>query len=63
MNAFFGCIHLIIALLLAVVALYIGYSTFSKITKGMGEAQELGKDNEAVRIIITAIFFAIAIVA
>ena len=37
MNAFFGLIQLIIALLLAVVALYIGYSTFLKITKGMNE--------------------------
>jgi hypothetical protein len=35
MNAFFGLIQLIIALLLAVVALSIGYTIFSNITKGM----------------------------
>jgi L-asparagine transporter-like permease len=35
MNAFFGLIQLIIALLLAVVALYICYTIFSNITKGM----------------------------
>jgi uncharacterized membrane protein YjfL (UPF0719 family) len=61
-NAFVGLIQLIIAILLAVVALYIGYTTFSKITTGMDEAQELRKGNAAVGIIIAAIFFAIAIV-
>jgi len=61
-NAFVGLIQLIIAILLAVVALYIGYATFSKITKGMDETQELVKGNVAVGIIIAAILFAIAIV-
>ena len=46
-NAFVGLIQLIIALLLAGVALYIGYSTFSKITKGMDEAKELKNGNVA----------------
>jgi uncharacterized membrane protein YjfL (UPF0719 family) len=61
-NAFVGLIQLIIAIILAVVALYIGYSTFSKITKGMDETQELVKGNVAVGIIIASILFAIAIV-
>src|SRR5512139_1198139 len=61
-TAFVGLIQLVIAILLAVVALYIGYSTFSKITKGIDEIQELKKGNVAVGIIIAAIFFAIAIV-
>jgi uncharacterized membrane protein YjfL (UPF0719 family) len=61
-TAFVGLIQLIIAILLAVVALYIGYSVFSKITKGIDEEQELKKGNVAVGIIIAAIFFAIAIV-
>ena len=61
-NAFIGFIQLIIAILLAVVALYIGYSTFSRITKGMDEQQELMKGNAAVGIIIAAVFFAIALV-
>ena len=34
-NAFIGLIQLVIAIILAVVALYIGYSTFHKITKGI----------------------------
>lgn len=61
-NAFVGLIQLIIAIILAVVALYIGYATFSKITKGMDETEELRKGNVAVGIIIAAILFAIAIV-
>ncbi len=61
-NAFVGFIQLIIAILLAVVALYIGYSTFSRITKGMDEQKELMKGNAAVGIIIAAVFFAIALV-
>jgi uncharacterized membrane protein YjfL (UPF0719 family) len=61
-NAVVGFIQLIIAILLAVVALYIGYSTFSRITKGMDEQQELMKGNAAVGIIIAAVFFAIALV-
>jgi uncharacterized membrane protein YjfL (UPF0719 family) len=61
-NAFVGFIQLMIAILLAVVALYIGYSTFSRITKGMDEQQELVKGNVAVGIIIASVFFAIALV-
>lgn len=61
-TAFVGLIQLLIAILLAVVALYIGYSTFSRITKGMDEQQELMKGNTAVGIIIAAVFFAIALV-
>ncbi|NYT06830.1 MAG: DUF350 domain-containing protein [Methanomicrobiales archaeon] len=61
-NAFVGLIQLIIAIILAVVALYIGYSTFSKITGGMDETSELKNGNVAVGIVIAAILFAIAIV-
>jgi uncharacterized membrane protein YjfL (UPF0719 family) len=61
-NAFVGLIQLIIAIILAVVALYIGYSVFSRITKGIEEEKELMKGNAAVGIIIASVFFAIAIV-
>lgn len=61
-NAFFGLIQLVIAIILAVVALYIGYSVFSRITKGMDEERELMGGNAAVGIIIASIFFAIALV-
>lgn len=61
-NAFVGLIQLVIAIILAVVALYIGYSVFSRITKGIEEEKELMKGNPAVGIIIASIFFAIALV-
>ena len=61
-KCFYWSDSVIIAIILAVVALYIGYSTFSRITKGMDEQQELAKGNVAVGIIIAAIFFAIALV-
>ena len=46
MNAFFQLIQLIIALLLAVVALYIGFTIFSNITKEM-DKKELKNGNVA----------------
>jgi uncharacterized membrane protein YjfL (UPF0719 family) len=61
-NAFIGLIQLLIAIILAVVALYIGFSVFSRITKGMDEEKELARGNPAVGIIIASIFFAIALV-
>ena len=61
-NAFIGLIQLVIAIILAVVALYIGYSVFSRITKGMDDEEELMGGNAAIGIIIASIFFAIALV-
>ncbi len=61
-NVAVGIIQLIIAIILAVVALYIGFSVLSRITKGIEEEKELAKGNPAVGIIVAAIFFAIAIV-
>lgn len=61
-NAIVGIVQLLIAIILAVVALYIGFSVLSKINKGLDEEKELAKGNVAVGIIIAAVFFAIAIV-
>ncbi len=61
-NAFVGLIQLVIAIILAVVALYIGFYVFSRITKGMDEEKELARGNPALGIIIASIFFAIALV-
>ena len=46
-NAIVGIIQLIIAVILAVVALYIGFSVFGKITKDVDEQKELAKGNVA----------------
>jgi Domain of Unknown Function (DUF350). len=61
-NAIVGIIQLIIAVILAVVALYIGFSVFGKITKDVDEQKELAKGNVAFGIVIAAIFVAIAVV-
>ena len=61
-NVAVGIIQLIIAIILAVVALYIGFSVLNKITKGIDEEKELAKGNVAVGIVVAAVFFAIAIV-
>lgn len=61
-NAIVGIIQLVIAIILAVIALYIGFSVLSRITKGIEEEKELAKGNAAVGIIVAAVFFAIALV-
>src|SRR4030065_2381354 len=61
-NAVVGIIQLVIAIILAVAALYIGFSVLGKITKGMDEEKELAKGNAAVGILVASVFIAIAIV-
>jgi uncharacterized membrane protein YjfL (UPF0719 family) len=61
-NAVVGLVQLVIAIIFAVIALYIGFSTLSKITKGMDEEKELAKGNVAVGIIVASVFIAIALV-
>ncbi|MDD5144109.1 DUF350 domain-containing protein [Methanoregula sp.] len=61
-NAIVGIFQLVIAIVFAVVALYIGFSVLSKISKGMDEEKELAKGNVAVGIIVAAVFVAIAMV-
>jgi uncharacterized membrane protein YjfL (UPF0719 family) len=61
-NAVVGIIQLVIAIILAVVALYIGFSVFGRITKGIDEQKELAKGNTAIGIIVASVFFAIGIV-
>ncbi|MCX9026309.1 MAG: DUF350 domain-containing protein [Candidatus Methanoperedens sp.] len=61
-NAVVGIIQLVISIILAVVALYIGFSVFGKITKGIDEQKELAKGNTAIGILVASVFFAIGIV-
>ena len=57
-----GIVQLIIAVIFAVVALYIGFSVFGKVTRDVDEQKELAKGNVAFGIIVAAIFVAIGIV-
>ncbi len=61
-NITVGIIQLIVAIILAVVSLYIGFAFLSRITRIVEEEKELGKGNAAVGIVVAAVFFAIAIV-
>ena len=61
-NAIVGIVQLVIAIVFAVVALYIGFAVLGKISKGMDEEKELAKGNVAVGIIVAAVFVAIAMV-
>jgi uncharacterized membrane protein YjfL (UPF0719 family) len=61
-TAVIGIIQLVIAIILAVVALYIGFSVLGKITKGIDEEKEIAKGNAAVGILVASVFIAIAIV-
>jgi uncharacterized membrane protein YjfL (UPF0719 family) len=61
-NAAVGIIQLVIAIILAVAALYIGFSVLGKITKGIEEEKEIAKGNAAVGILVASVFVAIGIV-
>lgn len=61
-TAVVGIIQLVIAIILAVVALYIGFSVLGKITKGIEEEKELAKGNTAVGILVASVFIAIGLV-
>lgn len=61
-NAVVGIVQLVIAIIFAVIALYIGFSVLGKITKGLNEEKELAKGNVAVGILVASVFVAIALV-
>jgi len=61
-NVVVGLIQLIVSIIFAVLALYIGYAVLIKINKNMDEEKELNRGNVAVGIIIAAVFVAIALV-
>jgi uncharacterized membrane protein YjfL (UPF0719 family) len=61
-NVAVGIVQLVIAIIFAVLALYIGFAVLSKITKGIDEEKELARGNVAVGIVVAAVFIAIAVV-
>jgi len=61
-NAVIGLVQLIIAIVFAVIALYIGFLVFGKITGDIDGQKELAKGNVAFGIVVAAIFVAIAVV-
>jgi uncharacterized membrane protein YjfL (UPF0719 family) len=61
-NIIVGLIQLVVSILFAVLALYIGFAVLGKITQGLNEEKELAKGNVAVGIIVASVFVAIALV-
>lgn len=57
-----GMVQLIIAIILAVVSLYIGFAMLDRMTSKIDEEKELAKGNVAVGILVASIFVSIAIV-
>lgn len=57
-----GIVQLIIAIILAVVSLYMGFAMLGRMTSGIDEEKELVKGNVAVGILVASIFVSIAIV-
>ena len=61
-NIVIGITQLIIAIILAVVSLYIGFAMLSRMTSKIDEEKELAKGNVAVGILVASVFVSIAIV-
>ena len=61
-NIVIGITQLVIAIILAVVSLYIGFAMLSRMTSKIDEEKELAKGNTAVGILVASIFVSIAIV-
>lgn len=61
-NVIIGIVQLIIAIILAVISLYIGFATLGKMTSNMDEEKEISKGNTAVGILVASIFVSIGIV-
>lgn len=57
-----GIVQLIIAVILAVVSLYMGFAMLDRMTSNIDEKKELAKGNVAVGILVASIFVSIAIV-
>ena len=57
-----GITQLIIAVILAVVSLYVGFAVLDRMTGKIDEQKELAKGNVAVGILVASIFVSIAIV-
>jgi uncharacterized membrane protein YjfL (UPF0719 family) len=56
-----GLIQLLLAIVLAVVALYAGFFTFTRIVKDIDAPSELARGNSAIGILIASIFIGISV--
>lgn len=61
-NIIIGIIQLVIAIILAIVSLYIGFAIIDRMTDKIDEEKEIAKGNVAVGILVASIFVSIALV-
>ncbi len=61
-NAAVGLFQLVLSILFAVIALYLGFTVLSRITRNIDEEAELSRGNPAVGILVASVFVAIALV-
>lgn len=57
-----GLVQLVLALILAVIAIFLAISIFGKVTKGIDEQAELRNGNIAVAILLSGFLIAVSIV-
>lgn len=60
-NVIIGLIQLILAIVLAVLALYAGFFTFSRIVKNIDVPYELARGNKAIGIFVASVFISISV--
>ena len=60
-NIIIGLIQLLLAIVLAVVALYAGFFTFMRIVKDIDAQSELARGNGAIGILVASIFIGISV--
>ncbi|PKL69732.1 MAG: DUF350 domain-containing protein [Methanomicrobiales archaeon HGW-Methanomicrobiales-1] len=61
-NVAIGLVQLVITIVFAVLALYIGLTVYSRIVQTFDAKKELLQGNVAVFIVVAAVFFAIAVI-
>ena len=61
-NAAVGLFQLVISIIFAVIALYLGFAVLGRITRELDEEKELARGNAAVGIMVASVFVAIALV-
>ncbi len=60
-NVMLGLIQLLLAIVLAVVALYTGFFTFNRIVKDIDAPAELARGNNAIGLFVASIFIGISV--
>ena len=61
-NAVLGIFQLVVSILFAILALYLGFAILKRMTRNIAGEDELARGNPAVGVLVAAVFLAIAII-